>query len=271
MRNKKGLTAFLSFVVAIIIIIPIIIIVVYVFVFGISSTKGIINSPSAYVTQTASAIIGGTSNVEGSLSPSLTRGEFMSQFYGSPSCISLLDELSRNAALQQPNDPATLSGNYFICFGSYSNPAPGDFWNFLPVYPSNASFPSWFPASPYLNSRNNLNSSGINGSKGTLSFFRGIENVSGALGQSCVSFLNATIPKYGWGIPSAYIHSMKCVIMSSATGSPSTFMSVTPAQCTGSSTGYCPVVFLHGSPSHITLQTCTYSNGGPLNCQFTIS
>ena len=182
-----------------------------------------------------------------------------------------MNELARSAVLQTPNNPSTLSGSYFVCFGSYSDPTKGDFWNVLPVYSSTSSFPSWFPASPQLNSRHNSNSSGINGSKGTLSFFQNIENASGVLGQSCVSFLNATVPNYGWGIPSSYIRSMKCAVMSSATGSPSTFMSVSPNQCTGSSVGYCPIAFLHGSPGHITLQTCTYSNGGPLNCQFTIS
>ena len=146
MSNKKGINSFLEFIIAIIIIIPVVFVVLVIFVYGTGSVRSIVQSPQAYVSETAAALTSGESVVVGSLAPSLSGDQFMAQFYGGASCISLLDQLSRTGALTAPSDPSTLSGKYFVCMGSYKTSdlvLPG--WDYLPAASFNASFPDWYP------------------------------------------------------------------------------------------------------------------------------
>ncbi len=269
MDNKKGITSFLEFIIAIIIIIPVVFVIFIIFVLGVGSIKAVTESPQAYVSETAAALTTGESVVVGSLAPSLTGSQFMAQFYGGTSCISLLDQLSRTGVLTTPADPATLSDSYFVCFGSYkTNDLIYSTWNDLPTSSFNASFPDWFPAANYLNSRSSLNSSGINGSQGTLSFFFNLNTLpSYALASSCESFLNATTT-IGKSEPSAYISSINCVPIPTE-GNTSIFISVKSGSCTNGCTSN-PLAFLHGSPGAISLQSCTYTGGDSLLCQFDI-
>ncbi len=268
MSNKKGINAFLEFIIAIIIIIPVVFVVLVIFVYGTGSIKSIVQSPQAYISDTAAALTSGESVVVGSLAPSLNSNQFMAQFYGSTSCISMLDQLSRTGALTAPSNPATLSNGYFICMGSYkTNDLVSPGWSYLPAASFNSSFPNWFSAAAYLNARSSINSSGINGSHGTLSFF---ENVlpSQALASSCKSFLNATTT-IGKSEPSAYISALDCVPIPTKSGTP-IFLSVNTGSCTNGCINN-PVAFLHGSPGSISLQSCTYTGGSSLICQFDIS
>jgi hypothetical protein len=220
----------------------------------------------------------GESVVVGTLSPSLQSNQFMTQFYGSPACVSLIDQLSRHGLLSAPGDPTTLEDRYFVCVGSYndfnkttSKNAPAVWGNYLPGEPDNSSFPSWFPAASKLNAPYSGNSSGINGSHGTLSYYVDV-NPETALGSACVSFFNATT-QYGWSTPSAYITGLNCVAENENNGAP-IFMSVKNQECQSNAQVGCatnPWVFLHGSPGQITLQTCSYTSGNSLICSFSIN
>lgn len=267
MSNKKGINSFLEFIIAVIIVIPVLFVVLVLFVYGTGSINAIVQSPQSYVTQTAAALTSGESVVVGSIAPSLESTQFLGQFYGSTSCISLLDQLSRTGKLSAPNNPATLSNRYFICIGSYnSKDVTSSSWSYLPAASYNASFPSWFVASQELNSKSSINSSGINGSQGTLSFFVNVPPDQ-ALGSSCSSFLNASTT-YGYSEPSAYISALDCVPIPQK-GNTSVFISVKYPGCANGCASN-PVAFLHGSPGAISLQSCTYSNGNSLICQFDI-
>lgn len=267
MSNKKGINAFLGFILSIIIIIPVLFVVLVIFVYGSASVKSIVQSPQAYVSQTAVALTSGESVVVGSLAPSLSGDQFMAQFYGSSSCISLLDQLSRTGELTAPSDPTTLSGSYFICIGSYTTSNLVDSgWSDLPSSSNSASFPDWFGAATYLNSGSSSNTSGINGSQGTLSFFVNLPP-SLSLGSSCTSFLNATT-SFGRNEPSGYISALDCAQIPEKNGIP-IFLSVKDTNC-GSNCNDNPMAFLHGSPGVISLQECSYSGGNALVCQFDI-
>ncbi len=278
MMNRKGMTKFVEYIIAIIIIIPVLLVILYILIFGVGSIKQQVQSVSAYVTQTMTALTTGTSVLLPGLSPVLGSGDFMGQFYGSPACISLLDQLSRAGKLVSPNNPATMAGQFFMCVGSYgdfSTPSAGkDDWSNLPAVSDNASFPNWFPAYQELNSKNSPNSSGLNGSLGTLSFFEDIGNASAALSSLCVSFFNASVVingvNYGYGIPSAYINSLSCTPYSN-NGKP-IFISVTPFGGCGSGCSNNPFGLLHGNNVGFNLQTCSYVPNSPaLTCQESVS
>lgn len=278
MGNKKGLSAFTSFIIAIIIIIPILVVITIIFVYGASSISSLVSSPQAYVSQTMAAINTGESVIVGSLSPSLdgNNGQFMAQFYGNSGCITLLDQLSRNGLVSAPNDPSTLSGKYFVCTGSLNSKGitSDNSWSFLPGNGAGegaASFPGWFLAAQFLNAANSQNSSGINGSHGTLSYYEGVDPQV-ALGQACISFFNATTA-YGRNTPSSYITSLDCVAEGESSGVP-VFMSVKNSQCQSNSQLGCtnnPWAFLFGAPGQFALQTCSYTSGDALICSFTIN
>jgi hypothetical protein len=208
----------------------------------------------------------GESVVVGSLSPTLSENQFMSQFYGSAKCIFLLDQLSRVGILSAPNDPAQLNGTYFVCLGTYNASAQfgsgeSASWPNLPNSFGQAAFPEFFTSPATGN--------GINGTEGTLDYFANTN--PSVLGSACVNFLNAST-QYGYDTPSAYISSLDCVSLGTDNGKP-LFLSVNYANCanTYNSCASSPWVFLHGSPGAITLQTCNYASGAEsLICSITV-
>ncbi len=291
MVDKKGLSSFTSFIIAIIIIIPIVIVVLIIFIYGASSISSVANSPESYVTQSMVALTTGESVVVGATAPSLdgNSGQFMAQFYGSQSCISSLNQLSRTGILSAPNDPATLQNKYFVCIGAVNTKnilsdtvnayqsssgvvkLPYNSWLAYPFYNDAGAFPLWFPAAYYLNAINSANTSGINGSHGTLSYFVN-QDPQTALGDSCAAFFNATT-QYGFGSPGAYVTTLNCAVEGESNGIP-VFMSVQTQQCKTSSQYGCsanPWAFLFGDPGQIGVQTCSYISGAALICSFSIN
>ena len=270
MLDNKGISEFLSWMIALVIMIIFSAVIVYIFLAGSSSIRSLVQSPNTYVTQTDAALTAGFSIVTGPTVPSFSDNQFMAQFYGSPQCISLLDQLSRTAILTTPNNPASLNGYYFVCSGSFNidaiSPSQAT-WAPTPEYPDNASFPGWF--SSVLNSKDSKNTSGVNNSVGTMSFFTAINNPSAALGSSCVSFLDAVTQKYGSGVPSAYITSMECAPLPLKNSIP-TYISIKDGSCSADPAS-CPLAFLHGNPGSFQLQTCTYSGGSSIVCDVYMS
>ncbi len=297
---KKGTSSFISFIIALVILIPIIVIVALIFLFGTSSISSQITSLQSYVTQTELALSYGSSVVVGALAPSFNSNQFMVQFYGTPQCINLLDSLSRDALLQEPNNPQTLSNQFFICSGSYKNfefydPYPdvtSSEWLSLP-FPNNSiqsnmitALPLWVIANQY---NSNINSLGwgtingfspniyeINGSEGTM-FYENYSNnpdlsrIESDLGRYCVEFLDADVYPYGLGNPGAYITQMSCIALGSKDNVP-VFISIDQPNCNNFPNGcyYDPMVFFHGSPAQIISQFCNYKSGLSISCLETI-
>ncbi len=265
MDNKRGLSSFTSFIVAIIILIPVLFVILIVILAGSSSVKAAVQSPEAYVSETLAALTTGESVIVGGLSPVLQSNQFLAQFYGSTSCIDFLDQLARVGVLLTPTDPSSLNGTYFICIGSYnsqgisSNSYSG--WLSLPSQADNASFPNWFPAAGDLNSADSTNTSGTTGSEGTLSYFRNTFSPEATLSGSCNSFFNATTT-VGADAPAQYITALNCVTLGEKNNEP-IYMSAYA--------NYQPIAFLHGNPGTLDLQTCTYAGGNVLICQFDIA
>ncbi|MCL4391364.1 MAG: hypothetical protein M1284_01735 [Candidatus Parvarchaeota archaeon] len=273
MKNK-GITEFLAFILSIVILIPIAVIAYFIITAGANKVISSSESVSVYVASTISAFQTGNSVVLPPLSPNLPKYTFLSQFYGSNSCINYIDQLSREAILISPSNPSILSGQYFVCIGTFKQTAiitSQAFWNYLPSSgegPDNASFPGWFPNLAEYNSKTSTISSGINGSTGTLSYFTEPANPQIALSNSCTSFFNATTVKYGYDQPGAYITGMTCAPLTS--NNKSAFISVIPPSCSGAC-GSNPVAFLYGDPGYIKFQECSYSGGNALQCKFSIN
>ncbi|MCL4401027.1 MAG: hypothetical protein M1348_03280 [Candidatus Parvarchaeota archaeon] len=277
MGNRKGITSFTSFIVAIVIIIPVLFVVLVIFVFAIPAIRSNIINVQSYVSETMVALSTGESVITGTLSPSLTDHEFLAQFYGSPACIGLLNELSRTSILSSPNDPSSLNDRYFVCVGDYkdfsasNNPNPPAVWgNYLPQSPGQPALPDWISGSSLSGGWSGL--AGINGSQGTLSYAVDANNVSALLASACVAFFNATSSE-GWGSPSAYVNSLNCAPLNENNGQ-LIYMSVNDQTCASTSQGcdYNPWLFLHGSPGSIALQTCSYVSGSSdLVCRFNIN
>ena len=274
MKNK-GISEFLAFILSIIILIPIAIIAYFIITAGANKVVSSSESITQYVSSTLVAIQTGNSVVLPPISPDLPNSSyFLSQFYGSSSCISDLDELSREAILISPSNPSSLSGTYFVCIGLFSPSAIVSnqrFWNDLPSNgegADNASFPGWFPDLSAYNSKSSTIASGINGSTGTLSYFIQPQNPEAILSGSCVSFFNATTVNYGYGQPGAYITTITCAPLTY--NNKSAFLSAIPPSCSGSC-GNNPIAFLHGNPGYIKFQECSYNGGNDLQCRFSIN
>lgn len=270
MKNK-GISEFLAFILSIIILIPIAVIAYFIITAGANKVISSSQDLPLYVSTTMVATKTGNSVVLPPNSPDLPKYTFLAQFYGSNSCISNLNQLSREAILVSPANPSSLSNEYFVCLGTYNPQAINQtqrYWNFLPKYSDNASFPSWFPDVNSYNSKTSSIASGINGSTGTLSYFIQSSNPQDALSQSCTDFFNATTVKYGYGQPGAYITTMTCVPLTYKNSTVS--ISVIPPSCSGNC-GNNPFAFLYGNPGYIKLQTCSYSGGNSLQCRFTIN
>jgi len=275
MKNK-GISEFLAFILSIIILIPIAIIAYFIITAGANKVISSSESITQYVSSTIIAMQTGNSVVLPPVSPDLPKYTFLSQFYGSSSCISDLDELSREALLISPSNPSSLSNTYFVCIGTFSLSAINQsqaFWNYLPSSssgegPDNASFPGWFPNVGTYNSKSSTIASGINGSTGTLSYFTQPSNPEITLSHSCVSFFNATTIKFGYGQPGAYITKITCAPLTY--NNKSVFISVVPPSCSGSC-GSNPMAFLYGNPGYIKFQECSYNGGGDLQCRFSIN
>ena len=273
MKNK-GISEFLSFILSIIILIPIAIIAYFIITAGANKVISSSESITEYVSSTLVAIQTGNSIVLPPISPNLPGHTFLSQFYGSSSCISYLNELSREAILISPSNPSSLSGTYFVCIGTFSlKPISLSqrFWNYLPSNgeeSDNASFPGWFPDLAAYNSKSSTIASGINGSTGTLSYFTQPQNPETILSSSCVSFFNATTVNYGYGQPGAYITTLTCDPLTY--NNKSMFISAVPPSCSGSC-GINPIAFLYGNPGYIKFQECNYNGGNDLQCRFSIN
>jgi hypothetical protein len=273
MKNK-GISEFLAFILSIIILIPIAVIAYFIITAGANKVVSSSESITQYVSSTLVAMQTGNSVVLPPISPDLPKYTFLSQFYGSSSCISDLDQLSREAILISPSNPSSLSGSYFVCIGTFSSSAiiPNQrFWSYLPSNgeeANNASFPGWFPDLAAYNSKSSIIASGVTGSTGTLSYFTQPQNPETALSSSCVSFFNATTVKYGYGQPGAYITTMTCAPLTY--NNKSAFISTIPPSCSGSC-GINPMAFLYGNPGYIKFQECSYSGGNNLQCRFSIN
>ena len=273
MKNK-GISEFLAFILSIIILIPIAIIAYFIITAGANKVVSSSESITQYVSSTLVAMQTGNSVVLPPVSPDLPKHTFLSQFYGSSSCISDLDELSSEAILISPSNPSSLSGTYFVCIGTFSPSAiikSQAIWNYLPSNgegANNASFPGWFPDLAAYNSKSSTIASGINGSTGTLSYFTQPQNPQTALSGSCVSFFNATTVSYGYGQPGAYITTMTCAPLTY--NNKSAFISAVPPSCSGSC-GINPIAFLYGNPGYIKFQECNYNGGNDLQCRFSIN
>ncbi len=273
--NNRGISEFLSFIIAIIILIPIAVIAYFIITAGANKVVSSSESINQYVSSTITALQTGNSIVLPPDSPNLPATTFLAQFYGDSSCINYIDQLSREAILISPSNPSSLSNTYFVCIGTFSlSPIiPGqDFWNYLPSNngekADNASFPGWFSSLSNYNSPSSTLASGINGSTGTLSYFTQPSNPEITLSNSCVSFFNATTTKYGYGQPGAYITSLTCAPLTY--NNKSAFISVVPPSCSGAC-GNNPMAFLYGNPGYIKFQECTYNGGSDLQCKFSIN
>ncbi len=270
--KKKGITEFLAFMLSIIILIPIAIIAYFIITAGANKVVSSSESVSQYVSSTLTAVQTGNSVVLPPISPNLPSETFLSQFYGSNSCISYLDELSREAILVSPVNPSSLSNTYFVCIGTFSlSPiiVTQAFWDYLPTAGAdNASFPGWFPNVLKYNSLKSAIASGINGSTGTLSYFLQSSDPQTALSESCDNFFNATTKKYGYGEPGAYIKSITCAPLTY--NNQSVFISAIPPSCSGAC-GNNPIAFLYGNPGYIKFQECSYNGGSVLQCRFNIN
>ncbi len=285
--DKKG--DIFDFIIALVVVIIIIPIAAYIFFYGINSISTQIESIQAYVTQTELALDLGSSVVVGSLAPSFNSNQFMVQFYGTPQCISLLDDLSRDAVLTAPNNPASLEGQYFICSGAYKNftfqPPPRyllskqqSLWIATPMSQSTIeleqdALPNWVILST---TSMDYNMWEINGSQGTMyyenySTSQDLQAVEEQLGEDCVKFLNASVVPYGPGNPAAYITGMTCVPLGTKNGYP-IFISLNTQSCSSVANGcnYDPIVFFHGSPAKILTQFCSYNKGPSIVCSITI-
>ncbi|MGC8533171.1 MAG: hypothetical protein ACP5MV_00885 [Candidatus Parvarchaeum sp.] len=275
MKNK-GISEFLSFILSIIILIPIAIIAYFIITAGANKVISSSESITQYVSSTLTAMQTGNSVVLPPVSPDLPKYTFLSQFYGSSSCINDLNELSREAILISPSNPSSLSNTYFVCIGTFSlSPISRNqaFWNYLPSSsnnegPDNASFPGWFPDLSAYNSPTSTIASGINGSTGTLSYFLQSSNPEVSLSNSCVSFFNADTIRYGYGQPGAYITTLTCAPLTY--NNRSAFINVVPPSCS-SSCGNDPMAFLYGNPGYIKFQECSYNGGNDLQCKFSIN
>ena len=277
--DKKGVTFFLEFVIAMIIGSIVVVIVAYIYLFGSSGLSAAISSIDSYVSLTQSALTTHISVLTGDLLPSFKSDSFMVQFYGSSGCVTLLNELSRNAVLTAPNNPSSLSGKFFICSGtykpfefSYSGSPQASTWDYVNPSAGN-DIPSWMvsstPALPFLSSI-----AQVNGSKGAMTFINNslvsssqnyLSTMEADLGQACVAFLNATVSPYNdYGVPSAYITNLDCVPLDTENGQP-IFISVNSLFCqvNGLSCNYNPFLTLHGSPGNIIEQRCYYQSGAP--------
>ncbi len=271
MIDHRGSVSFLAIIVSIIIIIPIAIIAAYILFYGIHSVKAVAQSLSSYVLQVSLAVKTGAALIVAPAAPSLTNTEFLGQFYGSTQCINFLDQLARVTVLSIPQNPQSLSGQYFLCSGTYNPSAitQNSVWDYLPSRPDNASFPYWFPDADALNAPDSQIASGVNGSTGTISYYTNPSNIAATLGQSCDSFFNATT-SYGTGTPAAYITSLQCAPI--ASGNQSYFISVSNSECSAGG-GTCasnPMAFLYGNPGEISYQTCSYHGGASITCSFSI-
>ena len=273
--NNKGISEFLAFILSIIILIPIAVIAYFIITAGANKVVSSSESISQYASTTMLALQTGNSIVLPPISPDLPTKTFLSQFYGSNSCISYLNQLSREDLLISPSNPESLSGTYFVCIGTFSlKPiiSSQNFWNYLPSGnkegPNNASFPGWFPDLLGYNSPTSTIASGINGSTGTLSYFTLSQDPETTLSNSCDSFFNATTTEYGYGQPGAYIQTITCAPLTY--NNQSAFISVVPPSCSGSC-GNNPMAFLYGNPGYIKFQECSYNGGNDLQCKFSIN
>lgn len=293
---KKGTSAFISFIIALVILIPIIIIVALIYLFGVSSVSSQITSIQSYVTQTELALTYGSSVVVGALAPSFNSNQFMVQFYGTPQCISLLDSLSRDALLQEPNNPATMANQFFICSGTYKSfnfkdPSNGNTltseWISIPSGSSKCgetcmvdALPNWVESAEWNPSSNEQgwspNTYEMNGSEGTMYFEndslnQNMQTIEQDLGRYCVEFLNATVVPYGPGNPGAYITGMTCIALGTKNNMP-VFISLQTNSCNNIQNGcyYDPLIFFHGSPAQIVAQFCNYKSGPSISCLETI-
>ncbi|MCW1293995.1 MAG: hypothetical protein OH316_01935 [Candidatus Parvarchaeota archaeon] len=277
--NKRGFRGFIDFVIALVIGLAIMVVVAYIFLYGSNSLGGAVSSISSYISLTQTSLTTGFSVLTGDLLPSFNDESFMAQFYGSSGCISLLNELSRNAVLTAPNNPSSLSGRFFVCSGTYkpfefvaSGSQSSSVWNYLSPS-ANDVLPNWVLYSkPQLSFLSDI--AEVNGSKGTMTFINNslvsnsqnyLSAMEEDLSQSCISFLNATVSPYNdYGVPSAYITAMDCVPLNIEGGQPM-FISVKDLFCqtSGLSCNYNPFLFLHGSPGSITEQRCYYQSGDP--------
>ncbi len=272
MENKRGLSSFTSFIIAIIVLIPVLFVILIVITAGSSSIKAAVQSVSAYVSETTAALNTGESVIVGGLSPVLQSDQFMAQFYGSASCISFLNQLSRVGVLTTPSDPSTLDGTYFICFGTYNSNGIGSStmsssysdWSSLPTQQNNATFPNWLDISKYITGFTASDAAGISGSEGALSYFVNTNPIA-ALSSSCTAFFNATTP-VGTDTPAQYVTNLECVTLGAKNGG-----QIYLAAGAASVPALAPVAFLHGNPATINLQTCTYAGGNFLSCQFDIA
>lgn len=274
LMNNKGISEFLAFILSIIILIPIAVIAYFIITAGANKVVSSSESVTQYVSSTMLALQTGNSVVLPPVSPNLPKYTFLSQFYGSNSCISYLNQLSREDLLISPSNPSSLSGTYFVCIGTFSlSPiiSSQSFWNYLPSNgegSNNASFPGWFPDLAAYNSKSSNLASGINGSTGTLSYFILSQNPEVSLSDSCDSFFNATTIKYGYSQPGAYITTITCAPLTY--NNESAFISVIPPSCSGSC-GNNPMAFLYGNPGYIKFQECSYNGGNDLQCKFSIN
>lgn len=279
MGNRRGVNEVYSFIISVIIVAVLVIIVVYILLLGTGTIKSVNSNTNTYVSQTESAITSGISILTGG-SVSLDDHQFLVQFYGSPRCLSLLNDLSAHGVLQNPTDPSTLSNTFFVCIGSYNdfsfytNGGGGPYsssWQPVTSW-GQAAAPFWYvQASPMA---------GINGSQGTVTFDNTTgSSISGSdiinyLNGSCTNFLNATVDVSGtkeYNDPQAYITSLNCVPIENA--GLTYFISVETPQC-GNNPQMCsgnPLLFIHGSPGTITQQVCRYSGGPSIICEITVS
>ena len=277
--DKRGATFFLEFVIALVIGLIIVVIVAYIYLFGAGGLSAAISSINSYVSLTQTALTTHLSVLTGDVLPSFKGNSFMGQFYGSSNCINLLDELSRNAVLTSPNNPASLSGKFFICSGTYkpfefvySSSSYASTWDYINPSAEN-DLPNWMvsstPSLPFL-----TDIAQVNGSRGAMTFINNsllgnnqndLLAIETDLGQACVAFLNATVSPYkDYGIPSDYITNLDCVPLDVESGQP-IFISVNSLFCqiNGLSCNYNPFLFLHGSPGNILEQRCNYGSGDP--------
>jgi hypothetical protein len=285
--NKKGVISTVSIVISIIVLIPIVIFVGFIFISGIAGIRTQIQSISGYVSDTQTALYSGTSVIVGTLSPVFSGNQFMAQFYGGPACMTLIDELARTSILTEPNDPSTLSGKFFVCAGTFSNfsssPNVNEFWDYLPIPPGNAQsiLPSWTLDGGY--NLTNLIVGEVNGSHGSLSFANytgrpsSLAKVETQLSTACESFLNSTVYSSSSGteynVPSAYISAITCAPLAVQNSQP-VFISLRRGNCAANSPecSYNPLLFMHGEPASIQIQTCNYLSGAPsLTCEIEMS
>ena len=277
MGNRRGVNEVYSFIISVIIVAVLVVIVVYILLLGTGTIKSVNSNTNTYVSQTESAITSGISILTGG-SVSLDNHQFLAQFYGSPRCLSLLNDLSAHGILQNPTNPSSLSGAFFVCTGSYNdfsfysnNNIVSSSWQPVTTW-GRAAPPSWYVQYPPI--------AGMNGSQGTVTFENttgsstGISAIVDYLNGSCTNFLNATVDASGtpeYGDPQAYITSLNCVPIENA-GS-TYFISVETPQC-GTDPQMCsgnPLLFIHGSPGSITQQVCRYYGGPSIICEIAMS